>query len=42
MSGPDLLSFSGLSPDMLHPTDHAMIEIATKLAPRLRAIVGKQ
>jgi lysophospholipase L1-like esterase len=42
VSGPDLLSFSGLSPDMLHPTDHGMIEIATKLAPRLRAIVGKQ
>ena len=36
VGGPDLLSFSGLSPDMLHPTDHGMIEIATKLAPRIR------
>ena len=36
VSGPDLLSFTGLSPDMLHPTDHGMIEIATKLAPRIR------
>jgi len=39
VSGPELLSFSGLSPDMLHPTDHGMIEIATKLAPRIRAIL---
>jgi len=39
VSGPDLLSFTGLSPDMLHPTDHGMIEIATKLADRLNAIV---
>jgi lysophospholipase L1-like esterase len=36
VAGPDLLSFSGLSPDMLHPTDQGMIEIATKLAPRIR------
>lgn len=38
VSGPDLLSFTGLSPDMLHPTDHGMIEIASKLAPRIRAL----
>ena len=42
VSGPDLLSFSGLSPDMLHPTDQGMIEIATKLAPRIRAILDKK
>lgn len=36
VSGPDLLSFSGLSPDMLHPTDHGMIQIAAKLAPLIR------
>jgi len=42
VSGPELLSFSGLSPDMLHPTDQGMIEIATKLAPRIRAILGKK
>lgn len=36
VSGPELLSFSGLSPDMLHPTDQGMIEIAAKLAPRIR------
>jgi lysophospholipase L1-like esterase len=42
VSGPELLSFSGLSPDMLHPTDQGMIEIATKLAPRIRAILDKK
>jgi lysophospholipase L1-like esterase len=40
VSGPDLLSFTGLSPDMLHPTDQGMIEIATKLAPRIREILA--
>ena len=42
VSGPDLLSFTGLSPDMLHPTDQGMIEIASKLAPRIRAILDKK
>jgi hypothetical protein len=39
VSGPDLLSFTGLSPDLLHPTDHGMIEISSKLAPRIKAIL---
>lgn len=39
LSGPDLLSFTGLSEDLLHPSDHGMIEIATKLAPRIRTIL---
>lgn len=42
ISGPDLLSFTGLSPDLLHPTDQGMIEIATKLAPRIRALLQKE
>lgn len=41
VSGPDLLSFTGLSPDMLHPTDQGEIEIATKLTPRIRALLEK-
>ncbi len=39
VSGLELLSFTGLSPDMLHPTDQGMIEIATKLVPRIKAIL---
>ncbi len=35
--GPDLLGFSGLYHDMLHPSDMGMIEIATKLAPTIKA-----
>jgi lysophospholipase L1-like esterase len=42
VSGPELLSFTGLSPDMLHPTDQGMIEIAMKLAPRIRALLGQE
>jgi len=42
VSGPELLSFTGLSPDMLHPTDQGMIEVATKLAPRIRNILDKE
>ena len=42
VSGPELLSFSGLSPDMLHPTDHGMIEIATKLVPQIQVIINKK
>lgn len=40
VSGPDLLSYSGLSPDLLHPTDQGMIEIATSLTPRIQAFLG--
>jgi hypothetical protein len=41
VSGPDLLSFSGLSKDLLHPSDHGMIEISTKLVPRIKAFISK-
>jgi lysophospholipase L1-like esterase len=41
VSGPELLSFTGLSPDMLHPSDHGMIEISTKLALRIREISAR-
>ncbi len=40
--GPDLLSFSGLYHDMLHPSDMGMIEIAAKLAPKIREILRQQ
>ena len=40
VSGPDLLSFNGLSPDLLHPTDQGMIEIASKLAHRIRGFLN--
>ncbi len=40
--GPDLLSFSGLYHDMLHPSDMGMIEIASKLAPIIKAEVEKR
>jgi hypothetical protein len=36
VSGPELLSFSGLSQDLLHPSDHGMIEIATRISARIR------
>lgn len=39
ISGPDLLSFTGLDRDLLHPSDHGMIEIATKLATRIRQLL---
>jgi lysophospholipase L1-like esterase len=42
VSGPELLSFTGLSPDMLHPTDHGMIEIANKLSVRMRQLLIKE
>ena len=42
VSGLDLLSFTGLSPDLLHPTDQGMIEIAAKLIPRIRPLVDQQ
>lgn len=38
--GPDLLSYTGLSEDLLHPSDHGEIEIAQKLAARIRQIPG--
>jgi lysophospholipase L1-like esterase len=37
--GPDLLSFSGLWHDMLHPSPQGMIEVAQKLAPKIEAIL---
>jgi len=39
--GPDLLSFTGLYHDMLHPSDMGMIEIATKLTEQIRKVTGK-
>ncbi len=39
--GPDLLSFSGLYHDMLHPSDMGMIEIATNLSARIEKILEK-
>ncbi len=41
VSGPELLSVSGLSQDVLHPSDQGMIEIATKLAARIREMQKK-
>jgi lysophospholipase L1-like esterase len=41
ISGPDLLSFTGLSRDLLHPSDHGMIEISTKLSARIREIMER-
>ncbi len=41
VSGPELLSFTGLSRDLLHPSDHGMIEIATKLSARVRPLLNK-
>ncbi len=40
--GPDLLSFSGLYHDMLHPSDMGMIEMATQLVPKIRAVLENQ
>lgn len=39
IAGPELLSFTGLSSDMLHPSDHGMYEIATKLTPRINELL---
>lgn len=41
VSGPDLLRFTGLSRDLLHPSDHGMIEISTKLSARIRELTEK-
>jgi len=40
--GPDLLSFSGLFHDMLHPSDMGMIEIASKLVPLIKSELEKR
>ena len=41
IEGPDLLTdATGLAPDLLHPTDHGMIEIGKRLAPRLEALLA--
>ncbi len=39
VSGPDLLHFTGLSADLLHPSDHGMIEIANQLSARIRRVL---
>mgnify|MGYP002642025767 CR=1 FL=1 len=39
--GPDLLSFTGLYHDMLHPSDMGMIEIANKLSAKIAAVLAK-
>ena len=41
IDGTQLLSLSGLAKDQIHPTDDGMAEIATKLVPRLQAILQK-
>lgn len=38
--GPDLLSFSGLWHDLLHPSPQGMIEISQKLTPKIEAILN--
>ena len=41
LEGEELLSdVSGLSPDLLHPTDRGMVEIAERLAPVLDDVLG--
>jgi len=42
VSGLDLLSFTGLSADLLHPSDHGMIEISSKLSARIRQLLDKE
>jgi len=37
--GPDLLSFSGLWVDMLHPSAQGMIEISQKLTPKIQEVL---
>jgi lysophospholipase L1-like esterase len=37
--GPDLLSFTGLWHDLLHPSAQGMIEIAQKLTPKIEAVL---
>lgn len=43
LEGPDLLTnVAGLAPDLVHPTDHGMIEIGERLAGRLESILEEQ
>lgn len=42
VSGPDVLSFSGLSRDMLHPSDLGMIEIAGNLSERITEVLKRR
>ncbi|MCE9587571.1 MAG: hypothetical protein K8R57_04580 [Verrucomicrobia bacterium] len=37
--GPDLLSFTGLANDLLHPSDQGMIEISQKLTPKIQEVL---
>lgn len=41
INGRDLLSATGLSQDLIHPSDHGMIEIAQKLAVRIGGFLKK-
>lgn len=41
VAGPDLLDPTGLSQDMIHPSDHGMIRIARNLVRRIRDIQGR-
>ncbi len=41
VAGPDLLDATGLSQDMIHPSDHGMIRIARNLVRRIRDIQGR-
>lgn len=41
IDGRQLLSLSGLAKDQIHPTDEGMAEIASKLVPRLQAILKR-
>lgn len=43
LEGPDLLiDITGLAPDLVHPTDHGMIEIGERLADALESIADEQ
>lgn len=42
VSGPELMSFEGLSKDGIHPSDEGMAEIAAKLSPPNSANLGKR
>lgn len=43
LEGPDLLTdVTGLAPDLVHPTDHGMIEIGHQLTDRLESILEER
>ena len=42
INGPDLLTATGLSQDLIHPSDHGMIEIAQKLSWRIGGFLGRK